>query len=104
MQTQEHSSGRSESDPRNSSMQPFTLLQIDRATVVDQVKLDDGYVSEFVLATGPMRELCPHCMANHLNLVLRQKHVRHAHLYCDCCKTCFDARYPNGTSALELDE
>ncbi|HXA47354.1 MAG TPA: hypothetical protein VNW52_06975 [Burkholderiaceae bacterium] len=93
---------------RNKSANELTLIEIDRATVVDSIRLDDGFAPDFepdgVFATGAMRELCPSCQANHLKLVLRQKHVRHAHLYCENCDKCFDARNPNGSSALELDE
>lgn len=92
------------SDHRHANMGTFTLVEIDRANVVDSIRLDDDYEADGVFAMGEMRELCPHCKANHLKLVLRQKHVRHAHLFCANCEKCFDARNPDGTSALELDE
>jgi len=76
--------------------------------VVDRIRMDEDYApsyeSDGVFATGAMRELCPSCKSNHLKLVLRQKHVRHAHLYCENCEKCFDARNSDGSSALELDE
>ena len=92
------------SDHRNKSTHEFMLIEIDRSNVVDSVRLDDGYESDGVFATGEMRELCPYCKVNHLKLVLRQKHVRHAHLFCDYCDKCFDARGADGSSVLELDE
>ena len=106
MPTQELSSSAAHNDHRNNNdAATFTLVEIDRASVVDNIRLNDGYESapDFVYASGPMRELCPHCWSNHLNLVLRQKRVRSAHLFCDCCSKCFDARYPDGGSALNLD-
>jgi hypothetical protein len=103
LQAQEMSVGH-QADNRNRNMGPFTLIEIDRANVVDQIRGSDMHVAESIFATGPMRELCPHCMTNHLKLVLRQKRVRHAHLFCQSCNRCFDARYPNGSSALSLDE
>lgn len=104
MHTQDLSPSAEARDNRSHNMQPFTLLKISRASVVDQIRSDDGQASDLVFASGLLRELCPYCLANHLNLVLRQKHVRYAHLFCDCCHTCFDARYPDGSSALALDE
>jgi hypothetical protein len=92
------------SDHRYKNTDPFTLIEIDRSSVVDSIRLDDGYVPDSVYANGLMRELCPQCKTNHLKLVLRQQRVRHAHLYCECCDKCFDARYPDGSSALVLDE
>lgn len=91
------------SDHRH-DMELFALVEIDRSGVVDSFELDDGYEPDGVFATGAMRELCPHCKVNHLKLVLRQKRVRHAHLFCECCNKCFDARYSDGSSALVLDE
>jgi hypothetical protein len=95
---------RAQSDHRNRDTHLFTLIEIDRASVVDSIRLNDGYELDDVFAMGAMRELCPECKNNHLKLVLRQKRVRHAHLYCECCNKCFDARYTDGSSALELDE
>jgi DNA-directed RNA polymerase subunit M/transcription elongation factor TFIIS len=86
------------------SMDLFSLIEIDRSSAVDSVRLDDGYETDGVFASGEMREVCPQCQANHLKLVLRQKRVRYAHLFCECCSKCFDARYPDGSSALILDK
>jgi hypothetical protein len=102
------SANRAPADHRDKKVNELTMIEIDRATVVDSIRLDDGFAPDFepdgVFATGAMRELCPACKANHLKLVLRQKHVRHAHLYCENCDKCFDARNPDGSSALELDQ
>jgi hypothetical protein len=87
---------------RNKNTGSFSLVEVDRSNVVDSIRLDDGYEPDGVFATGEMRELCPYCKATHLKLVLRQKRVRHAHLFCDYCEKCFDARNPDGSSALEF--
>jgi transposase-like protein len=55
------------------------------------------------LATyGKVREACPKCDQNQLTLVLRQAVVRTARLFCPDCKSCFDAHYANGPSALTI--
>ncbi|MBV8666771.1 MAG: hypothetical protein JO269_09830 [Burkholderiaceae bacterium] len=79
-------------------------MEVDRASVVDSFYHDSHYEPDGVYATGAMRELCPACKSGHLKLVLRQKRVHRAHLYCAACDKCFDARYPDGASALELDD
>lgn len=98
------SSNSKRSDHRNKNTGNFSLVEIDRSNVVDSIRLDDGFEPDGVFATGEMRELCPYCKITHLKLVLRQKRVRHAHLFCEYCDKCFDARNPDGSSALELDE
>jgi hypothetical protein len=85
---------------------PLNLIEIDRATVVDAVRLDDGSAaseSDAVFAVGEMRELCPRCQIVHLKLILRQKRVHQSHLFCDGCEKCFDARYLDGTPALDIE-
>jgi hypothetical protein len=99
-----HPSNPNCNEHRHQKTGDFTLVEVDRANVVDSIRLDDGYQPDSVFAIGEMRELCPHCKVHHLKLVLRQKRVRHAHLYCDRCEKSFDVRYPDGRSALELDE
>lgn len=92
------------SETRNKNWGEFRLVEVDRSNVVDVVRLDDSYEADGVYSTGEMRELCPYCKVTHLKLVLRQKRVRHAHLFCENCDKCFDARNPDGSSALELDD
>ncbi|MDR3481116.1 MAG: hypothetical protein P4L91_10420 [Burkholderiaceae bacterium] len=91
-------------DHRHQKTGDFMLVEVDRANMVDSIRQDGGYQPDGVFALGEMRELCPCCKVHHLKLVLRQKRVRHAHLYCDYCDKSFDARHPDGRSALELDE
>jgi hypothetical protein len=79
----------------------FVLIELDRAMVLDGER--DAYeIDRDMRLFGSMRETCPECADQHLQLVLRQKHVRIAHLYCQHCKRCFDACYPNGVSALAV--
>ena len=102
MHMQEPSPKNALSDNRDRNTTPFTLIEVERAKV--QIRLGDDQSVDQVFSAGPMRELCPHCMSNHLNLVLRQKRVQYAHLFCECCNRCFEAKYPDGSSALDLDE
>lgn len=89
-------------DNRNKSGGDFRLVEIDRSNVVDTIAMEEDFESDGVFAIGAMRENCPYCKVSHLRLVLRQKRVRHAHLFCSLCEKCFDMRNPDGTSALEL--
>ena len=82
---------------------PLRLIEVERSSVVDTMRMHDGDMTDKVQAMGTMRELCPHCRTTHLKLVLRQKRVRHAHLFCEQCEKCFDARNLDGAPALALD-
>lgn len=90
------------SDRRNLRAPFFTLLEVDPRDVIDGVMLDEGYLSEDVAAAGRMREHCPYCSSIALQLILRYRHVKRTHLFCECCTRCFDALYPDGTSALAI--
>lgn len=70
----------------------------------DQVldHLDGENAPVELITFGTVRETCPHCPQEHLKLVLRQRRVRVAHLFCATCHACFDAHYPNGTPALSI--
>ena len=89
-------------DHRNRASTPLSLVEIERFTVVDTIIVEESAEPDGVYSVGAMRELCPHCQTNHLKLVLRQKHVRQSHLFCEVCDKCFDARYLDGTSALSV--
>lgn len=89
---------------RHKETELFDLIEVDRARVVDSFDDDGAFEQDAVYAVGAMREQCPACQADHLKLVLRQKRVRHAHLYCVSCNKCFDACYRDGSSALEFDD
>jgi hypothetical protein len=76
------------------------LSELNPRMVIDH--LDDEDQPLHVLSFGSVRETCPKCRQHHLKLVLRQRSVRVAHLFCADCESCFDAHYPNGTHALEI--
>jgi hypothetical protein len=76
------------------------LTELNPRMVIDH--LDDEDQPLHVLSFGSVREICPKCRTQHLKLVLRQRTVRVAHLFCAECESCFDAHYPNGMSALTI--
>lgn len=78
----------------------FFLVEMDPTSVVDGTLTSAGWVAEPVTTAGKMRETCPHCKGAPLQLVLRDKNVIRSHLYCDKCTRCYEARYPDGRSAL----
>jgi hypothetical protein len=87
---------------RNRDVSLFTLKELAPWEVVDGVMKEQGYAAEDVISSGKMRELCPYCDNVPLDLVLRYKHVKRAHLFCANCTRCFDALYPDRTSALAI--
>lgn len=66
---------------------------IDHLEAADQIEL---------ITFGTVRETCPKCAGGHLKLVLRQRRVRLAHLFCSDCHGCFDAHYHSGAPALTI--
>ncbi|MBZ2206643.1 hypothetical protein [Massilia soli] len=76
------------------------LRELNPDDVIDQLARDGEAID--AVSFGPVRETCPHCATNHLQLVLRQESVRVAHLFCVDCESCFDACYANGTPALTI--
>ncbi|HTD06970.1 hypothetical protein [Undibacterium sp.] len=80
----------------------FTLIEMDPRDVVNGIEREEGYLSEDITPAGTMRETCPHCPGNALLLILRYKHVKRSHLFCEQCTRCYDALYPDGTSALAI--
>lgn len=79
-------------------MEHLFLRELDRADVFDRPDAPLLPLQSF----GAVRETCPHCTGQHLRLVLRQECVRIAHLFCQQCHSCFDARYANGRCALTI--
>lgn len=75
------------------------LSALDPGKVIDH--LDDAEGAVELITFGTVRETCPSCQ-HHLKLVLRQRRVRVAHLFCTECQGCFDAHYANGASALTI--
>ncbi|MFZ6849712.1 hypothetical protein [Undibacterium sp. RuRC25W] len=88
------------SDRRNNRAPDFILLEVDPRDVIEGAMVDGIYYAQDIQSVGHMREHCPYCMSTKLQLVLRYKHVKRSHLFCNSCTRCFDALYPDGTSAL----
>ena len=78
----------------------LVLTEMDPDAVIDHLEPPDAEVE--LITFGTTRETCPNCPGSHLKLVLRQRRVRLAHLFCSGCLGCFDARYANGKSALTI--
>jgi hypothetical protein len=76
------------------------LTELDAHAIVDHLDDDDAPIN--LTTCGSVREACPKCAQPHLKLVLRQRSVRTAHLFCAACQGCFDAHYANGASALTI--
>jgi hypothetical protein len=76
------------------------LTELNPHVVIDHLGGDKAPV---ILTTfGSVRETCPKCMHSHLSLILRQRNVRTAHLFCEECQSCFDAHYASGACALTI--
>lgn len=78
----------------------LVLCELNPLVVVDH--LDGEDIPLTLLTFGSVREVCPKCRHTHLKLVLRQTSVRMAHLFCEECESCFDARYRDGAPALTI--
>lgn len=76
------------------------LTELNAQAVVDQS--GDDQVAVQLTTFGTVRESCPNCKQTHLHLVLRQRNVRLAHLFCAECHSCFDAHYASGACALTV--
>ena len=87
---------------RKNDVPLLLLVEIAPSEAVDCVRVADGYLAGDIVVTGAMRELCPACQTEHLKLVLRQEYVKRAHMFCERCTRCFDARYLDGTPAFAL--
>lgn len=76
------------------------LTELNPHAIVDQP--EDQQAPMMLTTFGTVRESCPKCMHSHLNLILRQRNVRTAHLFCAECHSCFDAHYASGVPALTI--
>lgn len=85
---------------RHMPAEGLILTELPPEAVVDH--LDDDATPVSLITFGSVRETCPKCQHTHLKLVLRQRCVRVAHLFCTDCQGCYDAHYPNGASALTI--
>lgn len=90
------------SERRNVRAPDFILVQLDPREVIEGVMLEEGFQSEDAPSAGSMREHCPYCSGVQLQLILRYKFVKRSHLFCSNCTRCYDALYPDGSSALAL--
>jgi hypothetical protein len=88
---------------RDAKYQPvLTLIELNPSTITEGKRVGNGYQTPDTTTTGAMRETCPVCKDVNLQLVLRQEHVKIAHLFCTKCTRCYDARYPDGSCALSI--
>lgn len=78
----------------------LVLTELDPTLIVHNTEGADVPVN--LVTFGMVREACPNCGHNELKLVLRQRNVRVAHLFCAECHRCFDAHYANGANALTI--
>lgn len=85
---------------RHESDEQLILSELDPDAVIDHLEPPDSAIE--LITFGTVRETCPKCVRTHLKLVLRQRRVRLAHLFCSDCLGCFDAHYTNGKSALTI--
>ena len=93
---------RAEPGKRGTQAARLSLVELDPRGVVDGVQVTNGFLGEDAPTAGKMRETCPYCGGLPLQLVLRQGHVIRSHLVCKVCTRCFDATYPDGSSALTV--
>ena len=96
-------SGQAATSSPGSSRAPrmlFTLAELDPQWVIAGERTGAGYRADDVVSSGAMREQCPSCFGLPLQLVLRHARVIRTHLFCPNCTRCFDAIYPDGSSAL----
>lgn len=82
------------------SIEKLVLTPLDPDAIIDHLDSPDQPVE--LITFGTVRETCPGCPGAHLKLVLRQRRVRTAHLFCNRCLGCFDAHYTSGASALTI--
>ncbi|MES2317640.1 MAG: hypothetical protein V4631_09120 [Pseudomonadota bacterium] len=78
----------------------LVLSEMPADSVIDHLEPPDAAIE--LITFGTVRETCPACVTSHLKLVLRQRRVRLAHLFCSDCLRCYDAHYTNGKSALTI--
>lgn len=100
--SEHHLAEQSVLDKRQKYTGMLILFEINPANVVDSSVTEEGHGACGIITAGAMRETCPECGQAHLKLVLRQERVKLTHAYCESCNRCYDARYPDGTSALSL--
>lgn len=88
-------------DSRVRDAELLPLVEIAPELVVDKSIAAPATLAEAADAGGSMRESCPYCPDEPLQLVLRRQQVIRSHLYCRHCARCFDAILPDGSSAFD---
>lgn len=78
----------------------LVLTELDPGEVIDHLEPPCDPVD--LVTFGTVREICPRCQHAQLKLVLRQRRVRLAHLFCSDCLGCYDAHYASGAPALTI--
>ncbi|WP_426110648.1 hypothetical protein [Massilia sp. PWRC2] len=85
---------------RGQPCEPLLLTELNPHSVVDHAAAHNTVIE--LQSFGTVREPCPKCHTNRLNLILRQDTVRTAHLFCADCRSCYDAHYAGGAPALTI--
>jgi len=89
--------------PQPRDMVEWSLFEMDPREVIDGVMLDNGaFFAPDPISVGNMRETCPHCNGEPLQLVLRRHHVKRSHLFCPHCTRCYDVLGAQGYSMLDI--
>jgi hypothetical protein len=89
-------------DRRSIHNTSFILVELDPREVVNGKLVDGGLEAESPISSGEVRECCPHCLTQPLQLVVRFQAIKRSHLFCPQCTRCYDALYANGSSALDI--
>ena len=90
-------------DLRELSPPVLILTELNPLNIIEgELRADGFHPEEEITTCGAMRETCQFCEDQHLQLVLRQKAVKVAHLFCPQCTRCYHASYQDGSPALAL--
>jgi hypothetical protein len=85
---------------RKNDAPSLVLVEVLPFEVVDCLPVERGYLAADVVSAGAVREICPACGDEHLQLVLLQPYVVREHLFCEQCTRCFDAVDHGGKSVF----
>lgn len=85
---------------RSPSSSSLILQELDPTLAIAGEIIGDCLLLPDIQSVGSMRECCPHCGDEALQLHLRYRHVKRSHLFCNRCHRCYDALHPDGSSAI----
>ncbi|MBC3936556.1 hypothetical protein [Undibacterium rugosum] len=85
---------------RNHSSTQLRLVELDPRLAIAGEIIGDYLLLPDIQSVGSMRECCPFCGDEPLQLHLRYRHVKRSHLFCNRCHRCYDALHPDGSSAI----